>query len=149
MTEEDAVPWLEGPFGTAGDERIRSAGDRTRPYVVVEDVEEEVSCLGGRALTPEEHSNMLEQLIDDYQEPPEPDWDDEEEIHPPSLAEQRAAKKLGLSPAELQHRAEDLWGWGLEDESAHRAGPGSTPQARGRVTRLLVGEIRTAIEKEG
>ncbi|GAA4705867.1 hypothetical protein GCM10025781_26500 [Kocuria gwangalliensis] len=85
-------------------------------------------------------------MINDYHEPPEPDWD-EDDAYPPSLAEQRAAKKLEIDPAELRHWASELWGRGLEDESARRAGPDSSPQARGRVTRLLVDEIRTAIEE--
>lgn len=150
MTDEDAAPPFEGPFGPeVDDERIRPAGDRLRPYVVDEKLDDEVNRRDGRALTPVEHSDMLDQMIDAYQEPPEPDWDDEDDLHPPSLAEQRAAKKLDLDPAELRHWAEELWGRGLEDESAHRAGPDSSPQARGRVTRLLVDEIRAAIEEEG
>lgn len=58
-----------------------------------------------------------------------------------SLAESRAAKKLGIRPLEVQQRAIQLWGHSLETESLARAGVDSTPQARGRVTRVLVEEI--------
>lgn len=59
-----------------------------------------------------------------------------------SLAEQRAAQKLGIPARELQQRAADLWGHPLETEALSRAGTDSTPQARGRVTRLLIDELR-------
>lgn len=65
-----------------------------------------------------------------------------------SLAESRAAKKLGVQPLELQRRAIRLWGRSLEAEAQHRAGAESAPQARGRVTRLLVEEIRESLESE-
>ncbi|QDW28593.1 helix-turn-helix domain-containing protein [Arthrobacter sp. KBS0702] len=58
-----------------------------------------------------------------------------------SLAESRAAKKLGIRPLEVQQRAVQLWGRSLEAEALTRAGADSTPQARGRVTRVLVEEI--------
>ena len=61
---------------------------------------------------------------------------------PASLAEQRAAHKLGIDAPRLQRLALELWQKPLEDEARRRAGEGSTPQARGRVTRLLLDEIR-------
>lgn len=58
-----------------------------------------------------------------------------------SLAETRAAKKLGIAPRELQEWAGKLWNKSLEAESAARAGLNSTPQKRGRIARGLVEEI--------
>ncbi|MGO3148282.1 MAG: helix-turn-helix domain-containing protein [Leucobacter sp.] len=68
---------------------------------------------------------------------------------PPTLAEERAARKLSISPSDVQRYAERLWGRPLEEESAARAGEGSTPQARGRVTRILVEEIMKADQGDG
>lgn len=65
-----------------------------------------------------------------------------------SLAEDRAAKTLDIDIARLQQLAEELWTRSLEEESHRRAGPGSTPQARGRVTRVLVDEIRERLRTE-
>ncbi|MFJ4044207.1 helix-turn-helix domain-containing protein [Microbacterium sp. NPDC089987] len=67
---------------------------------------------------------------------------------PVSLAESRAAKKLGIQPLLLQRHASKLWGHSLEAEAKQRAGVASTPQARGRVTRILVDEIRASLESE-
>jgi transcriptional regulator with XRE-family HTH domain len=66
-----------------------------------------------------------------------------------SLAESRAAKKIGVPPLALQQHAVRLWGHSLEVEAQQRAGAESSAQARGRVTRVLVDEIRAAIEGEG
>lgn len=57
-------------------------------------------------------------------------------------------KKLGIGPLEVQQRAVQLWGRSLEAEALTRAGADSTPQARGRVTRVLVEEILEST-KEG
>lgn len=65
-----------------------------------------------------------------------------------SLAESRAAKKLGVQPLLLQQHAAKLWGHSLEVEALRRAGEDSTPQGRGRVTRILVDEIRASLESE-
>lgn len=62
-----------------------------------------------------------------------------------SLAESRAARKLGLTSHELQQQAILLWGRSLEEEALDRAGLDRTQQARGRVTRILVAEIQRAI----
>ncbi|MEJ1089408.1 hypothetical protein WDU99_13895 [Microbacterium sp. Mu-80] len=59
-----------------------------------------------------------------------------------------SAKKLGVQPLLLQQHAVRLWGRSLETEALRRAGEGSTPQGRGRVTRILVDEIRASIEGE-
>jgi hypothetical protein len=74
--------------------------------------------------------------------PPEPASRNSTTGDPGSLAEERAAKKLGISTAQLRKLALNLWAHSLEEESSRRAGSDSTPQARGRVTRLLVDELR-------
>jgi len=81
-------------------------------------------------------------------EPPEPSGRSRPQRSSSSLAESRAAKKLGITPLVLQRVAARLWGRTLEDEAQQRAGVESTPQARGRVTRVLVDEIRDALEGE-
>lgn len=66
-----------------------------------------------------------------------------------SLAEKRAAAKLGVSVERVQVTARLLWDSNsLDNESARRAGPGSSPQKRGRVTRNLVEELRDALGEE-
>lgn len=70
-------------------------------------------------------------------------------VRAPSLAEYRAAKKLGLKAEELQQRASQHWGRSIEDEALHRTGPDSTPQARGRVTRVLVAEMQKSMVAAG
>jgi len=64
---------------------------------------------------------------------------------PPTLAETRAAKRLGISTRDLRLRAYSLWGRPLEQEVADLAGGLATPQARGRVTRRLTEEIRRSM----
>ncbi|WP_231939032.1 hypothetical protein [Brevibacterium sandarakinum] len=121
--------------------------DRQREFVVDDEVEEAVRRRGGAPLSAAEIASAHAQLVDEYQMPPEPDWD-AEDVLPPSQAEQRAAKKLEMDPDDLKQMAEELWGRTLEGESARRVGPDSTPQARGRVTRVLVEEIRAALEED-
>lgn len=79
-------------------------------------------------------------------EPPELD-DDEHEERLSTLAEQRAAKKLNIPVEQLRRTAIDLWGCPLEVESRRRAGEGSTPQGRGRVTRILIDEVHQEMER--
>jgi len=61
--------------------------------------------------------------------------------------EQKAARKLGVSPAELSQAAFDLWERGLTDEREHRlagraaGADGVTHAARGHVTRQLIAEL--------
>jgi len=64
-----------------------------------------------------------------------------------TLAEQRAAKKLNIPVEQLRRTAIDLWGCPLEVESRWRAGEGSTPQGRGRVTRILIDEVHQEMER--
>lgn len=65
----------------------------------------------------------------------------------PTAAEKRAAKKLGIAPKALALWALHLWGHSLDAEASQRAGENATPQARGRVTRLLAEELETAYLK--
>lgn len=82
-----------------------------------------------------------------YESPgPFSDPDQEPKGPPASLAVKRAAQKVGIAPTEFLDWADRLWGRSLEDEAARRAGPESTPQARGLVTRRLVDAVRWAIE---
>jgi transcriptional regulator with XRE-family HTH domain len=66
-----------------------------------------------------------------------------------TLAETRAAKKLGLTTGELQQQAIRHWGRSLEEEALDRAGKDRTPQGRGRVTRVLVAEIQESMVAGG
>lgn len=73
---------------------------------------------------------------------------------PPSLAEERAAAKLGIRPAALRTWAHHLWGISLEEEASRRAevraqesGRAVTAQARGAMTRELLTEIQQAWEE--
>lgn len=101
-----------------------------------------VSEMSGREMTPAEKDAQFRQLVDQSQMPPEP----YSRSRPTgSLVEERAANKLGISLSRLQSCSNVLWGRSLEEESHRRAGPGSTPQARGRVTRILVDELRESI----
>lgn len=104
----------------------------------------------GIDLAPEEVKTLedqyFDQMLDEYQQPPERFLAPDRLPATPrkkqaTLAEERAAKKLGISPQKLQRLAFDLWGRSLEFESAARAGEGSSPQARGNYTRQLLAEI--------
>lgn len=85
--------------------------------------------------------------VDASQEPPE--LDPEPEPGPPTLAEERAAKRLGISVRELQAVAFELWGQGLDAEALERAGDGSSPQRRGIETRRLLAEVRAELGDYG
>lgn len=64
------------------------------------------------------------------------------------IAEQRAARRLGIPLDEMRALALDIWGTTL---TAHRdsiAGPDATSQQRGIVTRGLVDELRTRYERK-
>lgn len=104
--------------------------------------------MGDRELTRPENHDALAQHLEESQMPPEPTRRSTTRGGAGSLAEERAAKKLGISTARLRQLAHSLWARPLEDESARRAGPGTTPQSRGRVTRVLVDEIRAFIKEE-
>lgn len=113
-----------------------------------EDTEREVMARMKQPSTAEDEGNLVAGIRDEMLEPPEP-----AEYRSPrrpgvSLAESRAAKKLGIRPLELQQRAIRLWRRSLEAETFSRAGMDSTPQARGRVTRLLVEELQESPKEE-
>lgn len=62
----------------------------------------------------------------------------------PTGAEKRAAKKAGISDLAIALWARHLWGHSLDEEARERAGENATPQARGRVTRILLDELLEA-----
>lgn len=97
-------------------------------------------------LTPQQRREQVDALWEAMNEPPDADSGRSSASKRHSLAESRAAKKLGVQPLLLQQHAVRLWGHSLETEALHRAGADSTPQARGRVTRILVDELRASIE---
>lgn len=66
-----------------------------------------------------------------------------------SLAEERAAKKIGTSPRMIRMISQILWGRTLEEEAAQRAGENSTPQARGFQTRRLLKDIAISLGLNG
>lgn len=66
---------------------------------------------------------------------------------PITLSVERAAQRLGIPQRALQLWALRLWGQPLDDEAADRAGEGSSAQKRGHVTRKLVQEIKTELER--
>ncbi|WP_157235836.1 hypothetical protein [Brachybacterium sp. P6-10-X1] len=131
------------PFGRPGDPADGLSAERLSRVDLA--IESAVHGRGGAPLTDEEMSDALDELVEQSQQPPEPDGGEATSL-PPSLAEARAARKLEIAPEELQYLARALWEQGLEAEAAERAGERSTPQARGRVTRVLVAELREAIE---
>lgn len=59
-----------------------------------------------------------------------------------SLATLRAAQKLGIASGDLHQLALKRWGHSLPAEAWRRAGAASSPQSRGRVTRVLVHELQ-------
>lgn len=110
-----------------------------------EDLERAASKRGREPLTGDERYDQVDALWEAMNEPPEPGEYRSPRRSRASLAESRAAKKLGVRPLEFQQRAVQLWGHSLEAEALSRAGDDSTPQARGRVTRVLVDEIRESL----
>lgn len=91
--------------------------------------------INGREV-PRELADEVFRALDDARKEPPP---------PVTLAEKRAAGRASITPRQLQRYSLKLWGRPLEDEAAIRAGEGSVPQARGRVTRMLVEEIKQAV----
>lgn len=67
----------------------------------------------------------------------------------PTLAEERAARRLGVRPRQVAMWSNLLWGSHLDAEVARLAGAEATPQARGHITRQLVSEIAAHIESHG
>lgn len=75
---------------------------------------------------------------------------DQVDVAPPfdvTLAEERAARRLGVRPRQVAMWSHLLWGTHLDAEVTRRAGSKASPQARGHVTRELVREIENKIEE--
>jgi hypothetical protein len=66
----------------------------------------------------------------------------------PSLAEQRAGKKLDITPSAVAAWSLDLYGRSLDEESERRAGIGASAQKRGRMTREIIAEIANALTEK-
>ena len=113
-----------------------------------DEVLREMHKMRGQAMTRAQQHDQVAQLLEQSQMPREPAVMVPGKGDAGSLAEERAAKKLGVSTLRLKQFAQDLWGRPLEVEALSRVGANSTPQARGRVTRVLVDEIRGSM-KEG
>jgi hypothetical protein len=58
------------------------------------------------------------------------------------LAEERAARRLGISPADVNVHANALWGTTLTEHRDALAGQNANGQTRGRITRQLVDQVR-------
>lgn len=68
-------------------------------------------------------------------------------MHVTTSAERRAAEKLGVSPDVFGAWCIHLYGQSLDDEAAMRAGGKSSPQKRGRITRVIVREVGKNIDE--
>ena len=68
--------------------------------------------------------------------------------HSPSLAEQRAGKKLDIKPDAVAAWSIALYGRSLDEESERRAGTGASAQKRGRMTREIIAEIANALTEK-
>lgn len=67
--------------------------------------------------------------------------------HQPTLAEERASKKLGITPLAVTAICMlEYDGRTLDEEAANRAGEHSSPQKRGRATRKILEELDTLID---
>lgn len=62
-----------------------------------------------------------------------------------TAGEERLAKRAEIDPLELKAWAHHLWGMSIEDQRDQQAGPNSTPQKKGRVSRELIAEIKAAM----
>lgn len=71
-----------------------------------------------------------------------------EEAGPESAAEHRLAKKINIHIHELRSWSVHLWGKSFEDHRDDLAGPDSTPQKKGRVSRDLLEEVMTAMKEK-
>ena len=60
--------------------------------------------------------------------------------------EDRIRKSLGISPGLLAHLSAALWGRSFSEERDRRAGAEANVQKRGRVSREMQAELRSAIE---
>lgn len=145
--------WVDGVLKGAGvtmdsDERDLAESDHEVDEELEAEVLRKMREMRGREMTRAEDYDQVAQLLEQSQMPVEWPSRNSTQEGAGSLAEERAAKKLGISIARLRQLALDLWARSLEEESSRRAGTDSTPQARGRVTRVLLDEIRATM-KEG
>ncbi|MFF2632907.1 helix-turn-helix domain-containing protein [Microbacterium sp. NPDC058021] len=62
-----------------------------------------------------------------------------------TLAERRAARRLGVEASVVNDWAQQIWGQTLDEEAAKRATTGS-PQARGHITRQLILELERHLD---
>lgn len=58
------------------------------------------------------------------------------------LDEQRVAKRLGITPELLVGASWELWRKSFSEERDLRAGPGAGPQKKGRISRILIQELK-------
>lgn len=65
-----------------------------------------------------------------------------------SLADQRAAKKIGIEKEKFIGSCIRLWGHILSIETERRALPNSSPQAKGLITRKLIDELKQSLQDE-
>jgi len=64
-------------------------------------------------------------------------------------AERKAGYRLSASPLDVAVAARSLWGRSLSDERDARAKPDASPQARGRITRQLLDELKPVLKEGG
>lgn len=64
----------------------------------------------------------------------------------PTLAEQRAAKQLGLTAEGTAALCQLAYNQSLDEEAAQRAGEHATPQKRGRETRVIRSELESLLD---
>lgn len=107
-----------------------------------DEIQSRLSARGAHPLTPAERDGQFEAMLEESQDP---ERHQSRANATPSLAVRRAAKKLGIAALEVERRAVTLWGQRFDSELWSRAGRESSPQARGRVTRILVEEIRASL----
>lgn len=65
----------------------------------------------------------------------------------PSAQEVRMANKLGTDALTLHQWSKQLWGRGFEQERDRLAGPGSSPQRKGRYSVQLLEQLREAQQR--
>jgi transcriptional regulator with XRE-family HTH domain len=76
------------------------------------------------------------------------------EAKPPGMviteAERKAARALKTTPARVSQAAQELWHHSLDEERDRLTGDlAATPQKRGRVTRLLMRDLKRKIRRRG
>lgn len=106
------------------------------------------SYTGGEAWSQQAMTRAIDSLKRTAAElPRDLPFDDIPDVEP-TLAERRAAERLGKADHIVAVWARHLWGRSLDDEAGARAGDGASPQARGYVTRGLVAELRERMEQD-